>query len=145
MKSRIFILVLLMGGLFIGQITSCKKDNFLTQGGDLGFSTDTLYFDTVFTTLGSVTHQLKIFNRNDRPIKINNIRIEKGETSFFRLNVDGIATKNISDVEIAANDSIYVFAAVTVDPNNDANPFVIHDKILIQLNEKEQSTHQQKV
>ena len=44
--------------------------------------------------------------------------------------------KNISNVEIAANDSVYVFAAVTVDPNNDTNPFVIDDKVLIDFNDK---------
>ncbi len=109
----------------------------MTQGGNLGFSTDTLYFDTVFTTLGSVTKEFLIYNRNDRPIKINNIRLENGGNSFFRLNVDGVSTKNISDVEVAANDSVYVFAAVTVDPNMDTSPFVIDDKVLVQLNGRE--------
>lgn len=134
MKRNIFFISLFFGSIILAQFSSCKKDNFLTEGGRIAFSTDTLYFDTVFTTLGSVTHEFKIFNRNDRPIKISNIRIEQGEQSFFRLNVDGIATKNISEVEIAANDSIYVFAAVTVDPNNDLNPFVIDDKVLINYN-----------
>lgn len=134
MKRNIFLVSLFFTGILLSQFSSCKKDNFLTEGGRIGFSTDTLYFDTVFTTLGSVTHEFKIFNRNDRPIKISNIRIEQGEQSFFRLNVDGIATKNISDIELAANDSIYVFAALTVDPNNEVNPFVINDRVLVDFN-----------
>lgn len=137
MKRNFFILGIILGSVFLLQFSSCRKDNFLTQGGRIGFSTDTLYFDTVFTSFGSVTKEFKIFNRNDRPIKLNNIRLENGSNSFFRLNVDGVATTNISDVEIAANDSIYVFAAVTVDPNNDVTPFVINDHILVQLNESD--------
>jgi len=109
------------------------------EGGRLEFSADTLYFDTVFTIIGSVTKRLKIFNANNSPIRINNIRIQNGSQSFFRLNVDGVPTKNISEIEIAANDSIYVFAAVTIDPNTETNPFVIDDKILIELNENSYS------
>ncbi len=139
MTSRNLIIAILLGGFFLAQFTSCRKDAFLNQGGNLAFSTDTVYFDTVFTTLGSVTQRVKIYNREDRPVKINNIRIEKGDQSFFRLNVDGQPTKNISEVEIAANDSIYVFAALTVDPNAEQNPFVIDDKILIKLNERNYS------
>lgn len=135
MKKNFFILSLLAAIFCLVQFSSCRKDSFLTQGGRLSFSTDTLYFDTVFTTMGSVTKEFKIFNRNSQPIKVNNIRLANGSNSFFRLNVDGEATTNVSDVEIAANDSIYVFAAVTVDPNNDATPFVIDDKVIIDLNE----------
>ncbi len=137
MKTRVIIFSILIGGIILSQFSSCKKDRLLTEGGFVSFSTDTLYFDTVFTAVGSVTKEFKIYNRNDRPIKINNIRLENGSASFFRLNVDGIATKNISDVEVAANDSVYVFAAVTVDPNAATNPFVINDKVLVQLNEND--------
>lgn len=139
MKASFFVCSILLSGLFIFQFSSCKKDSLLTEGGRLGFSTDTVYFDTVFTSLGSVTKEFLIYNRNDRPINISNIRLEGGSNSFFRLNVDGTATRNINDIEVAANDSVYVFAAVTVDPNATTSPFVIDDKVLIQLNEQSYS------
>lgn len=116
--------------------TSCKKDRFLTQGGDLAFSVDTLSFDTVFTTVGSATRSFKVFNRSDRPIKINRIYLSGGDDSFFRLNVDGEATKDITNVEVAGNDSIYVFVALTVDPTSGLVPFVIDEKVEFELNEK---------
>ncbi|MDY6004532.1 MAG: hypothetical protein SPJ02_03170 [Parabacteroides sp.] len=36
----------------------------------LDFSTDTLAFDTVFTTVGSATRQFMIYNRNQEPLDI---------------------------------------------------------------------------
>ncbi len=137
MRLRTLLFSLFLGGLFLSQFSSCRKDGLLTQGGFLGFSVDTLYFDTVFTTFGSVTKEFKIYNRNNRPVNISNIRLQNGSASFFRMNVDGVSTRNINDVEIAANDSVYVFAAVTVDPNSTTSPFVIDDKVLIQFNDKD--------
>jgi len=134
MKRFIVLISCVLGVVLLFQLSSCKKDRLLTEGGRIGFSTDTLYFDTVFTTMGSVTKEFKIYNRNDRSINLSSIRLEKGSSSFFRLNVDGVATKDISDIEIAPNDSVYVFAAVTVDPNLETTPFVIDDKVLVVLN-----------
>lgn len=115
--------------------SSCKKDKFLTDGGQLNFSTDTLKFDTVFTSVGSVTRSFKIYNTNNKRVKINQIKLEKGSQSFFRMNIDGVPTKDISDIEIAANDSIYVFVALTVDPTSGNVPFVIEDKVVVNLND----------
>lgn len=115
-------------------LEACKKDKFLTQGGQLNFSTDTLHFDTIFTTMGSVTRWVKVYNPYNQKIKINQIKLAKENASPFRLNVDGLPGKVFNDIEIAANDSLYIFAAVTIDPNNDNSPFVVEDKILCSLN-----------
>ena len=42
-------------------------------------------------------------------------------------------------MEIPANDSIYVFVAVTVDPNIENNPFVMYDSVLFETNGNLQS------
>lgn len=121
--------------LFITLFGGCKKDEFETDGArKLSFSEDTLLFDTVFTSVGSATQLLTIYNTADKPIKISTIRLATGSSSFFRLNVDGVAGKSFSDVEIGANDSLFIFAEVTVDPNNDLNPFVVSDSILFVTN-----------
>lgn len=130
-KAIVAVLLLIVMVQFF---SSCKKDTFLTNGGTLSFSTDTLKFDTVFTTLGSVTRSFKIYNTNNKRVKINQIRLEKGTQSYFRMNIDGVPTKDISDIEIAANDSIYVFVALTINPTNGNNPFIIEDKVVINLN-----------
>ena len=110
-----------------------KDSNF-----KLAFSVDTVYFDTVFVTLGSTTQRFKVFNNSNQRVKISSIQLAGGASSFFRMNVDGIPGTNIADLEIEANDSIFVFAEVTVDPNNEANPFVVEDSILFETNGNQQ-------
>jgi len=121
---------------------SCRKEpNFITDSSaQLEFSTDTLTFDTVFTTVGSATRILKLFNPHSQPIRISKIYIPNGDQSRFIINVDGIPTSSIEDVEIAANDSLYIFGEVTVDPDEDISisPFVINDEILIETNGNQQ-------
>jgi len=125
--------------LCLALLGSCRKDKWLTSGGKVVFSTDTLNFDTVFTTQGSFTMSVKLYNPNDRRITLSSVRLEQGAASFFNLNVDGRAGNNITDVEIAPNDSIYVFATVNVDPSAADNPFVIEDQLIATLNGSEYS------
>ena len=75
--------------LFLGY--SCKKENPISNDPSLklSFSTDTLLFDTVFTSLGSTTHHLMIYNKHDDDLKISSIRLLGGEDSPYRLNLDG--------------------------------------------------------
>src|SRR5690606_12969003 len=131
--------LLIIGGLIwlMGSLGSCKKETFLDTGGVIRFSTDTLSFDTVFTQYASFTLPVKVFNPQDQKIKISNIRLEKGDNSFFTLNVNGIPGTQVNDIEVAANDSFYVFATVNIDPNNENNPFIIEDKLIASLNGKE--------
>lgn len=114
---------------------SCKKDVLITDtNAKLRLSADTILFDTVFTTIGSTTLQLKAYNDYDQPIQVTNIQLAGGKNSNFRINIDGVPTTEIQDIEIPANDSIYIFIKVTVDPNNSNSPLVINDSILFNTN-----------
>ena len=53
---------------------------------------------------------------------------------MFRLNVDGLPGRSFGDVEIGADDSIFIFVEVTVDPNNQNTPLVVTDSILFETN-----------
>ena len=90
---------------------SCRKPPKFSDDTALKveFSTDTVTFDTVFTTIGSSTRQLMIYNNNDENLKISSIRLESGNQSQFSINVDGVAGYDFSDIEIYAKDSIYIF------------------------------------
>ena len=117
---------------------SCKKTGFADSPNALLFtSTDTLHFDTVFTTVGSITQSFKIFNANDQKLLVSNIQLVGGNSSFFKMNVDGTSGTSFSNIEIAPNDSIYVFVAITVDPSNAGNPFLIQDSIKVEYNTNE--------
>ncbi len=119
--------------------SSCRKDRLLTTGGALKFSTDTLNFDTVFTAMGSFTLQLKLYNPQDQRVTISSVRLQNGSNSFFKLNVNGISGNVVDNIELAPNDSIYVFATVTIDPNNDTIPFVVEDRLIATLNGRDYS------
>jgi hypothetical protein len=136
----IFISVMVISiGLFI---SSCGKESiFSGENVDLSFSVDTLRFDTVFTTQGSATRFVKVFNQEDETIILDKIYMQDGANSFFRLNVDGTPTEEAEQIEIKANDSIYVFVEVTIDPDLpiSASPFVIEDYLTIEYRDQQES------
>jgi hypothetical protein len=115
--------------------TSCKKDSFITSAdARLSTSVDSLKFDTVFTTTGSITKSFKIFNNNEQKLLLSKIKLGGGATSTFKMNVNGIAATELNNVEIAANDSIYVFVTVTINQTAANLPFIISDSVLIDFN-----------
>lgn len=132
-KAPFFLLSFLCVAIFFQY--SCKKEKFDTSGDvRLEFSQDTILFDTVFTTVGSSTEVFIVYNNSNKDIRIPSLRLAGGNSSPFRLNVDGLPGKEFSDVEIAAEDSIFIFVEVTVDPNNQNTPLIITDSILFETN-----------
>lgn len=114
---------------------SCKKDSFITSpDASLSTDADTLSFDTVFTTVGSITQSFKIFNNNDQKLKLSEIKLSGGASSSFKININGTSAAEVNNVEINANDSIYVFVQVNVNPTSSALPFVLRDSIQIKYN-----------
>lgn len=103
--------------------SSCRKDfTAVLSSGKLSFSKDTVYLDTVFTNIGSSTYNLKVYNKSNKNISIPTIALGRGENSFYRLNVDGIPGKVFENVEILANDSLYIFIETTINYNQITNP-----------------------
>lgn len=123
-------------------LSACDEldDHYATNPAyRLSFSTDTLAFDTVFSTVGSTTKQLMIYNKNDEPLNIESILLASGETTGFRINVDGRKGSTFNNVSILEQDSMYVFVEVTVNPNNGNQPLLVQDSILFQVNGNRQS------
>ena len=115
--------------------TSCKKDSFIISAdARLRISADSVKFDTVFTSTGSVTQSFKIINENDQPLKLTSVKLMGGSASSFKTNINGVATNELNDVDIAANDSIYVFVSVLVNPSAANLPFIISDSISVVYN-----------
>jgi len=113
---------------------SCNNDVFETikSSGNLAFSRDTIFLDTVFTNTSSSTRTLKIFNKSSNNITIPNIQLGRGENSFYRLNVDGIDGKSFENIDILAKDSIFIFIEATIDFSQVINPIytdsIVFDK-----------------
>jgi hypothetical protein len=136
MKKCILLSSLLL--VLLTWLSACRKDSFITSPEALlNLSADTLRFDTVFTSTGSVTQSVKIFNDNDQKIRLSYIRMGGGQNALFRMNADGTETQDIRDLEIKANDSLYVFISVTINPNAASLPFIVQDSLLIGYNGNE--------
>ncbi|MGB0879548.1 MAG: hypothetical protein ACPGTO_03175 [Polaribacter sp.] len=120
----------LLISIILISVSSCRKDfNTVPSFGQLEFSKDTVFLDTVFTNIGSATYNLKVYNRGSKSITIPTIQLENGISSNYRLNVDGIPGKEFNDIDILANDSMYVFVETTIDVTNIPNPLYT-DRIL---------------
>ena len=128
-----FFAIFALGLLILG---SCgKEENFNSDPGlKLGFSTDTVFFDTVFSTVGSASRIFMIYNPSKEKINISSIKLARGNNSPFRINVDGISSTEIKDFELAAKDSAFVFVKVTIDPSNANNPFIQTDSLVFSTN-----------
>lgn len=110
------ILLFLLTLVFLVFWSSCRNDlEFSPSTGNLEFSKDTVYLDTVFTNIGSSTYNLKVYNKSNKDIVIPSVRLGNGEASSYRLNVDGLPGKVFDNVEILAKDSLYIFIETTVD------------------------------
>jgi hypothetical protein len=115
--------------------SSCKKDSFITSpDARLDITADSLKYDTVFTTTGSITKSFKIINNNDQKLRLSKIKLMGGAGSAYKMNVNGTATTEVNDLEIDANDSIYVFVAVSINPNALNLAFIVSDSIFISYN-----------
>ncbi len=125
--------------LLIVVLQSCKSELDITNSPDakLEFSTDTILFDTVFTTVGSVTKRIKIYNRNKSAINISKVDLIDS-TSFakYRLNIDGFAGNHLRNIEIPAEDSIFGFIEMTVKAgaSSSSNPFFVGEQLSFETN-----------
>ena len=116
---------------------SCKKDSFITSAdARVTISADTLKYDTVFVTTGSTYKTFIIKNENDQKIRLTSIKLFGGATSVYKINVDGISGTQFNNIEIEANDSLFVFAQVNINPNAANLPFILRDSIEINYNGK---------
>ena len=78
-------------------LVTCRKERNDVEsassdpGITLSFSEDMVLFDTIFTTVGSTTRWLKVYNNSNHAIKISSISLTGPNNANFRMNVDGDA------------------------------------------------------
>lgn len=126
-------LLLLSFSLLI--LLSCRKDSFIDSAdARVTITVDTLKYDTVFPTVGSITQSFKIVNDNDQKLRVSSVKLMGGAASAYKINVDGYIGPQVNDLEIAANDSVYVFVQVNIDQSAANLPFIVRDSIEISYN-----------
>ena len=132
MKKIIFIL------LVLSMLYACKKDIIdSNKTATLHFSTDTITFDTIFASIGSITKTLTVYNNNDFSVQTD-IELKGSSVGNFRMNVDGIAGDAVKNVEISAKDSIFIFLEVTINPSSNNTPYILTDSLIFTTGTKKQ-------
>ena len=122
--------------MLLALVLACQPDRTYEEDPEarLAFTLDTVFFDTVFTTIGTVTESFRIKNPHNRFIKVDQIYLAGGDASVFRINVDGVPGTSFSGIEIAPKDSMYVFVEATLDPNGSDEILRIQDSVVFMTN-----------
>jgi hypothetical protein len=115
-------------------LLSCQKQSGLNGNALLFLSADTVGFDTVFTSTGSVTQQVKLINNNSQSIGISSVSLMGGSKSPFIINIDGTPGPDASNITIQAGDSLYIFVSVFIPPGTEPSAFILEDSIRISHN-----------
>jgi len=129
MKSRFHILligiaVLMTMALLFSACNNTPED----PSANISFSVDTLTFDTVFTSKGTVTKTVMIRNLNKQPVVID--KVAQADGSSFFINIDGEdSIPLLRNIEIPAGDSLYLFVCAFIDPQNSNSPVLVSDQI----------------
>ena len=130
---RITLTVILVVSVWL--TLSCEKEEiFSDSSARLVFSTDTLLFDTIFTSIGSATRHFKVINPYSKSLKISSLFLAGETDSPYRINVDGIAGSRFSDLLIRGGDSIFIFVETTIDPLGIDSPMIVEDSIVFYTN-----------
>ncbi|WP_018476300.1 hypothetical protein [Pontibacter roseus] len=138
MKYLLAILPLL---LLLSVIGCEPKDEVITSDpkAELRFSGDTVLFDTVFVTQGSVTRRLKVYNPNKNAVRISSINLAGAASSPYKLIINGLETPVANNLELRGKDSLYILVQVHVNPMDQNLPFLVADSILFETNGKRQN------
>ncbi|MEJ8758330.1 choice-of-anchor Q domain-containing protein [Pontibacter sp. H259] len=123
-------------------MVSCEpKDEIITTdpGAILTFSQDTVLFDTVFVTQGSVTKRLKVYNPNKKAVRISNITLAGAEASAYNLIINGQEATVRNNLELRGKDSLFILVKVNINPNDANLPFLVADSILFDTNGQRQT------
>ncbi|MBC7607765.1 MAG: hypothetical protein H7199_12540 [Burkholderiales bacterium] len=137
MSKAIYIFLI---GILVS-MSSCRKDfDTIPSPGNLEFSKQTVYLDTVFSDIGSSTYMLKVYNRSSKDITIPSVKLLRPD-SKYRLMIDGLTGvdadnsgqgdgKIFPNVELLAKDSLFIFIETTANIA-DASPtdFLYTDEI----------------
>lgn len=117
--------VLCMGG--------CRKDTRFEGEAELHFSSASVTFDTVFTSLSTVTERLIVTNPYPGDV-YTDVFLQGGANSCFSVNVDGVPCTSLKNVCIPAKDSIFIFIKANVMPNGQDTPLLVVDTLRFMTN-----------
>src|SRR5690606_31527577 len=110
---------------------ACNRDDisFESPSQLLRFSADTLFLDTVYNQVRSETYAVKIYNDENSDVLIPKISLETGAASLYRINLDGKAGTEFTNIALRKKDSLFIF--VEIAPVANATEAIAEDRIQI--------------
>jgi hypothetical protein len=141
-KKLLFPIVLLLSASFSLFMPGCKpREEELQTSGALEFSADTVKFDTVFTTLRTVTKRLWVYNRNPKGVNVDLVGLEKPATSAYTLLINGDLKQTATNLFIRGEDSLLILVRAKL-PDNGQNgvpkDYVLEEKLNFRTNGQDQ-------
>ena len=131
---KYFIITILSFCIFF----SCSEEDEMNSNTKLQFSSDTITFDTVFATVGSITKTLTVYNNNSFDVS-SNIKLKGLSSANFRMNIDGVPGNTQNNILIPKNDSIFIFIEVTINPSSNSTPYILSDSLIFESGNTTQS------
>ena len=128
-----------LGGLLLFLISCNDDDTFTTSRANYFYiPVDTVKMDTVFAKIPVAAKTFWVYNCSGDGLRCANVRLQKGNQSGFRVNVDGIylgekTGYQTNDIEVRNGDSIRVFVELTSPDNGSALYKEIDDKLIFRL------------
>lgn len=121
-------------------VFACTDDESFTTSRAklLTFAVDTVKMDTVFSKVPAPTKSFWIYNKSGDGIRCSQIKLENGNQTGFRVNVDGEFLSpergfQLNDIEIRRGDSVRVFVEVTTPMQGQKEPKKVSDNIVFNL------------
>lgn len=99
----------------------------------LEFSTDTLSFDSLFVGDQSENLVLRLYNRSKDNLLIDQILLEGGENAHYSINIDGISSPSLMNVQLAAKDSLYIFVNFFCNHTMLENTMEVTDRVTLRV------------
>jgi len=143
LKLRYFLpLLLFVSGALSVALPGCKpREEELQTTGGLAFSADTVKFDTVFTTIRTVTKRLWVYNRNPKAVNVDLVSLDNPATSPYTLLINGDLKQTASNLYIRGNDSLLILVRAQLKDsgqNGAAKTYVQQENLNFRTNGQDQ-------
>jgi len=137
-----FVVLACLSALLSLTLPGCKlREERLQTTGALEFSVDTVKFDTVFTTLRTVTKRLWVYNRNPRAVSVSLINLDNPASSPYTLLINGDLKQTATDLTIRGQDSLLILVRAKLPDNQQNGPakaYVLEEKLNFLTNGQQQ-------
>ena len=138
-RIKLHILLFALSLVFV----ACREDILSNDPTmQLAFSQDSVLFDTVFTTMGSSTKRMMVYNPNKNAVLIDRVEMANGKS--FYINLDGEnQLENLCDITLRGGDSLFLFIRAEIDPQKSNSPVLVEDTITFHVNKQAQHIYLQ--